>query len=103
MTDRTAFFPPVPPVSGTVLDTAVRSNFKMNGKDVVAPEELADDVGEYFYPALGTLRYGERVYSGLERPRATWSPWQPLREERLGRGRRTRQDGHGTEQGSRSG
>lgn len=55
LNSRLAFFPPLPPVSGARLSASNSRSLTINGKRIVAPDEMADDVGEYFYPALGTL------------------------------------------------
>ena len=63
---RIVFFPPTTPAFGRpIANTAPRRVF--NGRSFDAPDELADDVNEFFYPALGT----RLIENKLDDPLAT--------------------------------
>lgn len=51
---KPVFFPPTPPVSGAALVDPASSTVSINGRAFKTPEELAEHVGEFYYPALGT-------------------------------------------------
>jgi hypothetical protein len=53
---RPVFFPPTTPVFGRPIRELPFMK-KFNGKSYPAPVELADDVGEFFYPPLSSRRY----------------------------------------------
>lgn len=60
------FYPPTPPWYGGVLPETPRSGATANGRPLIAPEELADFVGETFYPALATRLFNGSVGRKME-------------------------------------
>lgn len=51
------FFPASPPIYGGTLPEVRNHTAVFNGKRLDAPDDLADFVGEIFYPALGTRMF----------------------------------------------
>lgn len=48
------YFPPPPPPYGSKIPEPRRGSSRLNGKDLRAPEDMAEFVGETFYSALGS-------------------------------------------------
>lgn len=56
-----AFYPPMPPLYGSVVPEPTKAYTFYDGRNADAPDELADFVGEIFYPALGTRLFDGSV------------------------------------------
>jgi hypothetical protein len=61
------FFPTIPPVYGAPVQPAMGTRSGMlNGRPLIAAEDLAEYVGEYFYPALGTQLFNRTLSAKLK-------------------------------------
>lgn len=63
---QAVFFPPSPPVYGASIPEPPRVFRRLNGRDLSAPEDLADFVGEIFYPPLGLRLFERSLGKNLE-------------------------------------
>lgn len=61
---RFTFFPPGPPTLGSPVPNQ-KGTSRHQGKALDAPEDLASEVGENFYPALGTRLWEDKLPSTL--------------------------------------
>ena len=61
-----AFFPPTPPVYGAPLSQPTATWMRINGRLMEPPEDLAEYVGEIFYPAIGSRLFKGSLSAKLE-------------------------------------
>ncbi|HVS51159.1 MAG TPA: hypothetical protein VHD62_02295 [Opitutaceae bacterium] len=68
-----AFFPPTPPVSGSVIGANPFPPFFPNhGRRALAPEDVADYVGENFYAPLGARLFAGKLSDALQKQLAAY-------------------------------
>jgi hypothetical protein len=60
------YFPPPPPPYGAKISDPPRRTSRLNGKDLSAPEDMAEFVGETFYSPLGSRLLQEKVGKKME-------------------------------------